>query len=368
MELNSITVFVHGVAVALAALVGGDKVRVLPGDYESVGNIGVVLNQVPGADGGDSRRSIGLHGPLHNVHQVDSPIARPAVGIIIEVTERGPAAFRHTKPVEVVRDLGRGSQPEVPIKPSGRVAIRKRPIAIGEHVVVVPRAHKADLAQHAGLHKFHGLLEMQVGALPQADLRDAFVGARGGHHLLAFFHRHANWLLHVNILARLARLHHGKRMPVVRCADQNHINLFVIQHPAKIFDGLGLSAGGRQPLIQVGLVHIAHGGHFHAELHEVLHIVHALLAGADNTQPDAVVRPDHVRGAKARHRQAHAPRGHCCALNEISSINFVGHKESPRFVLTPEECTNQPARPLPRWLYREVKANSSVFLGSRRHG
>ena len=63
---------------------------------------------------------------------------------------------------------------------------------------------------------------------------------------------------------------------------------------AKIFIGLGLAARRRQPLIQVGLIDVAHGRDFHTVLHEVLHVVRALPARADNSQPDAVVRAQNI--------------------------------------------------------------------------
>jgi hypothetical protein len=71
---------------------------------------------------------------------------------------------------------------------------------------------------------------MRRGATLGADLDHPLVFSRGRQHGLAFDHIDADRLLAVNIDSRLYRLDHVQRMPMVRRADENEVEILFLQH------------------------------------------------------------------------------------------------------------------------------------------
>jgi hypothetical protein len=68
--------------------------------------------------------------------------------------------------------------------------------------------------------------------------------------------------------------------------------------------------------------------------HEMPHVVLALAARADHTQPDAVIGAHYFGGAEPGHREADACGGKSGTSHKISPINFVRHNSFPLFILT----------------------------------
>jgi hypothetical protein len=95
----------------------------------------------------------------------------------------------------------------------------------------------------------HSFLEVQVGALPKPHLHDALVFPRGLHHLLTFFDGNAYRLLNIYVLPRLAGHYSRKGMPMVRCGDDNDVNIFVVENLPKVLQRFCLSARRRQPFL-----------------------------------------------------------------------------------------------------------------------
>ena len=101
----------------------------------------------------------------------------------------------------------------------------------------------------------------------------------------------AGWLLHINVLARLARPDRGQRVPVVWHRDGHRIHVFVIEQLADVRIGLNAVAQllgfGRQDV----LVHVAKGHHAHAfHFAQGADVAGALAAEANLGDTDITVR------------------------------------------------------------------------------
>src|SRR5690348_17983652 len=83
---------------------------------------------------------------MNNVEQVNAPIAEPAVGVIVEVTEGGPVVA-HSEAVLIKANLGRGTKPQVPVELSGRIRVCRVADAIGIAVGIIPGAREAHFAK-----------------------------------------------------------------------------------------------------------------------------------------------------------------------------------------------------------------------------
>ena len=85
-------------------------------------------------------------------------------------------------------------------------------------------------------HVLHALHEASaappVAALLRADVEHALHLPHGLHDRLALLHGEGHGLLHVDVLALVAGLHHHARVPVVLRADHHAVDAGVVQHLA----------------------------------------------------------------------------------------------------------------------------------------
>ena len=155
----------------------------------------------------------------------------------------------------------------------------------------------------------------------------------GAHHLLAFFNRVHDGLLHVGVLAGMHRINEHLLMPVVGAADDDRIDILAVEQLVVIEVGFGIRAGNLQCLVASRSVNVADGhqinrGIILEELHQVL----AAPTGAHGADTDLVIRAQHAR---RRQTAEHGRRGarHGCLLQEISSSNscFFCHELAPPY-------------------------------------
>src|SRR5690349_11053520 len=71
-------------------------------------------------------------------------------------------------------------------------------------------------------------------AILRTSLNDAIIAPCGLHHLSALPWRMADRLLNIHVLASLACPDGGQRVPVIWCGNDDRINRFIIECPAKI--------------------------------------------------------------------------------------------------------------------------------------
>ena len=134
-----------------------------------------------------------------------------------------------------------------------------------------------------------------AGALLQADLADAPVDARGLHHHGRLVAGAAHGLLDVDVLAGVHGIDGVILVPVVGRADQDGVHFLQLEEFPVIAEGLGV---GRLllRLVDVDRVDVAQRAHLQVGvLLEQAHDVGAAVAGADDAEPDAVVRAENSR-------------------------------------------------------------------------
>jgi len=203
---------------------------------------------------------------------------------------------------EIIGTLGAGSKPSVPSSPAGGSESDK---SLGHRESVAMFQVRTKLTLPASrLHQLHGLLEVQVGALPKPTCTTRS------------YLRAAATIFWPSSTARRSaspRIH-----PCPPCtpppwgADASgrawrpgpHRCPCLSNNLTKIFACLGV-APASPAVIQIGLVNIAHRGHFHSVVHEVLHCRPCPGGPCRSPQPDAVICAQNLRRAHPRHRQAH---------------------------------------------------------------
>ena len=82
-----------------------------------------------------------------------------------------------------------------------------------------------------------GLDQVRRAAALRADLHDALVLAGGGEHRLALDHVHADRLLHVDVGPGLDGGDHRQGVPVVGRADQDDVEVLLLEHLAVVAVG-----------------------------------------------------------------------------------------------------------------------------------
>jgi hypothetical protein len=137
-------------------------------------------------------------------------------------------------------------------------------------VVVAVDFHQADLAEltlaHDPVARFH---QVRRAAPLRTDLHHAFVLSCGGEHRLAFHHVDGDRLLAIDMCAGLHSGDHIQRVPVVRRAHQDDIEVLLRKHGAVVgerarFLVRGLALGHQvRSFRQHAAVYIAERDHLH---------------------------------------------------------------------------------------------------------
>src|SRR4030095_9955732 len=113
--------------------------------------------------------------------------------------------------------------------------------------------------ERAGTNGCQTFLIRRARALLRAHLHDTFVVAGRFNHPTSLFDKQRERLLNINIFASGTRHDGHQRMPMVGSRDDYGIDIFAMQHPAKIIEALSFAATGRNTLFQPRLVGFADG-------------------------------------------------------------------------------------------------------------
>ena len=132
------------------------------------------------------------------------------------------------KAVWIERPFLRRAQPHVVVYGSGR-------ISIGEHgrssfpIQVSPGPNQPDPSQLATLHVVHGFLSSAENSAAEFPSHDTVVPARRLDHDPPFADTDGKRFLHINILAGLASHYRGQGVPMVRCGNDDGIQIFLVE-------------------------------------------------------------------------------------------------------------------------------------------
>ena len=176
--------------------------------------------------------------------------------------------------------------------------------------------HEGNLTEPAGLDDLLALDPVLPAALLRARLNDLLGRLDDAHHLGAFFDRVRDRLLDIDVLARLNGVERHHLVPVIRRADQDGVDLAVVED-APVLGRLERGrAGNLRGLEESRLEHVTDRDDFDAgDRLELAHQPARPAAGADDRDADAGVGALNGRGGRrGAQREAgsrgeeHAPR------------------------------------------------------------
>ena len=132
-------------------------------------------------------------------------------------------------------------------------------------------------------------LEVRARALLRSDLHDPVVAPRRFHRQPALADVVRRRLLHVHVLARVAGIDGHEGVPVLGGADDDGLNVLVLEQLAVVAIHLRLPAGGLEAILHVRLVDVADGDHIHVRLRDESPFVRcSLIPAPDEADADAV--------------------------------------------------------------------------------
>jgi len=159
----------------------------------------------------------------HSTDQVDHQVAAHARAVLLPATPAREAVF-------IEWDLGRIVQPRVPIQVCGRQVQRRR-IFPGARGVVAPQGqlHHFDHANGPVAIQLPGFRAQHRTDALRADLHDAAVFLGGFHHFESLRGGVRHWLFAIDILARVAGVHHHALVPMVGHRRHDAVDIFAVQ-------------------------------------------------------------------------------------------------------------------------------------------
>src|SRR5437016_761091 len=151
--------------------------------------------------------------PAHDVELVNTLVADLAIAVVPQNVPTGAARLRVSFPR--IRDLGRRAEPRVPVQ-ACRNGIDCHLSSAGPRLVGETSRH-VDPPDHALLQLGHSFHNVWAGAVLSPMLNDAIVLVGRLDNLLTFGEIMRAGLLHVDILAGLARPDGPQCMPMIWC-------------------------------------------------------------------------------------------------------------------------------------------------------
>ena len=100
--------------------------------------------------------------------------------------------------------------------------------------LVVNAARHIDVADYTLVQGLNGSLDVSAGASLCTALHQAVVAPGRGNHLASLEQVVADRLLHINVLARLARPNSCQCMPVIAGGNRDGVDVVVIENAAQI--------------------------------------------------------------------------------------------------------------------------------------
>ena len=210
------------------------------------------------------------------------------------------------EPVLVERALRGRTKPHVIVHAGGRVAIGHLG-DIPHPALISPCTHQADLPELAAPDILHRLGEMERTPLLGPHLDNPVMLSRRRHHGSAFTDADGKRLLYIDVFTRLAGEDGGQRVPMVRRAHDDGIDVLAVKHGAEITRDqirilpvlLGDPGASRGAL---AVVHVAQRYALDARiLEEIAQVRLAHSPATDQADADAIVAAGHSRNR-------------CCAL------------------------------------------------------
>ena len=148
-----------------------------------------------------------------------------------------------------------------------------------------------------------------TSCLPSAGLHDLLRRFDRLHELGAFGDRVRNGLLDVHVLSGGDRIERDRLVPVIRRADDDGVDLPVVQDTAIVGDLQRGGTGDLGGLEQARLVDVTDGRHLVAgQLLQMRHEAARSAAGPDDADADSIVRS---LNSGARHPRAERKSGRC---------------------------------------------------------
>src|SRR5690606_32205474 len=144
-----------------------------------------------------------------------------------------PVEAPRTNPGPVIGSFGCGAEPHVVVEGVRRGAVWCDRLA-GAVVQVRPVFYLPDFSDGAFLNEPDDVLPVLAASLLLADLYDAVVPAGCIDDRLSFGNRVRHRLLDVNVLSRFAGIHGHQAVPVVGCADDDGIDVLLVQQGSEI--------------------------------------------------------------------------------------------------------------------------------------
>ena len=159
---------------------------------------------------------------------MDAPVSHQSPGIIPEPAEC------EVETVAVERTQGSRAEPHIVIYTCrngfvGHNGDRRAPSLVREN------PYGSDLAELSAMHESHCVLPMRIAALPLAYLHDAVVFFGGTHHDVTFFDAVTQRFLAINVFTGFAGGYHLQAVPMVGCADDNDVYIFVVDQLPPVF-------------------------------------------------------------------------------------------------------------------------------------
>ena len=111
--------------------------------------------------------------------------------------------------------------------------------------LITPNFYRSDIAQLAAVHHFNGIGKMLLTSLPLSCLHHPAISLLCCYHSAAFFNRVTYRLFYIHIFSGFTGMNHHKGMPVIGGANDNGINVFIIQQSTVI----GIFFNGRNIFI-----------------------------------------------------------------------------------------------------------------------
>src|ERR1039458_6314187 len=303
---------VTGFGLADAGFVVGDPVADFKDQYllrgalvefesggQGVGRLLIVIENEMAAEAADRGGIFHSQAPAGHIELVNSLVAQVAVAVIPKPV---PVVVQ---PVSRVLVLGRRSQPEIVV--DARRHGFHRLAADGVAPFEAEAAGHVDVAEQAILDVLHNRAA-DAGALLAAVLHHAPVLPRGKSDLAGLEHIVRAGLLHVDVLAGLARPDGLERMAVVGGGDGDGVDRLVFQELAQVGVSRGtLSLGFFERgylRVEHRFIDVAEGGDFHVgHLAVGADMVPAPAAEAHASDSNCVVGTGERAGTKRRARR-----------------------------------------------------------------
>src|SRR5260221_1416172 len=114
--------------------------------------------------------------------------------------------------------------PHIVIEIFWRIGIRR--VFPRSHMIVTADLDHRDFAKFAWFYDLiAGFDKVRSAPALGSDLDNSFVRAGRGEHSLPFGNIDADWVLNINIGASFQSSDHGERMPMIRRADEHHVQI-----------------------------------------------------------------------------------------------------------------------------------------------